>query len=188
MTAHSADGNLVLRCLAHEQSAWADLFALGQPLLLRRIAGWLGPAQRRGDLAEEVAARVWLKLVEADGKRLSRFNPARGSKLTAFLVGLARHEFLMVLRGERRQARRERIWASGSPEATFDSHLDLELADYLDRASVAERATVARCLGRPEGHGVAAPLSYPDGAIKKRKSFLELPELSGTRKLREYRE
>ena len=87
---HAADYQLVQRCLAGDQEAWAGLFQEHQPRLLARLRRRFGGGRRSADLAEEAAALFWTMLVERDYRRLRCYDPQRGA-LATFLNTVAGH-------------------------------------------------------------------------------------------------
>jgi hypothetical protein len=74
------------------------------------LLGWihrrLGAGAARGDLGEEIAARVWASLCYNDRRRLHQFDPARGD-FPAYLIGMAEAEVCLLHRrkGRGSQAR-----------------------------------------------------------------------------------
>jgi DNA-directed RNA polymerase specialized sigma24 family protein len=105
-----ADRQLIDRCLAGDEEAWQELFARRHPGLVHASRSFLGH-RGDGELAEEIAARVWFALLRDGGRTLARFTPARDRDLGAFLSGVARYEVLLHRRSERRRQFRETIAA-----------------------------------------------------------------------------
>ena len=69
---------------------------------------------RRGsdvDFIDEIAARVWYRLVDNDGELLSRFSPERGARLITFMCALAKDEVCRHARNEVRRRDRELVAA-----------------------------------------------------------------------------
>ena len=150
MVSLCSDAQLLSRCLAGHQEAWAELYRMCQPVLLQQIKSWLGPLRACGELAEEIAARVWLKLVERNHLRLSKFDPNRGVKVTTFLVALARYEHLMMVRERNRRSKRELQRAMAMPSITVEDHLSVEIGEYLEILDAMEKAhVVGRLIGMP---------------------------------------
>ena len=58
-------------------------------------------------LVEELAARVWYALLRNRARLLARYDPERDSSLGAFLMGLARIEWMRHRRAERRRRSHE---------------------------------------------------------------------------------
>lgn len=147
-TTEGLRASLVTECVTGEKEAWTELFKLCQPLLLRQIASWLWP-RNCGELTEEIAGRVWLKLIEKQFERLARFDASRGVKLTTYMVALARNEFLMVLREEKRRQRRESRRAQTAPTWVCEDLLEVEVEEFLATLGATEKAFVtAELLGR----------------------------------------
>jgi len=139
---------LVSECVTGVKEAWTELFKLCQPLLLRQIASWLWP-RNCGELTEEIAGRVWLKLIEKQFERLARFDASRGVKLTTYMVALARNEFLMVLREEKRRLRRESHRAQTTATWVSEDMVEVEVEEFLATLEATERAFVSKeLLGR----------------------------------------
>lgn len=139
-----ADRRLIDRCRAGEIAAWEQLYRQCHGPLLLAIKIFLGRYSAGEDLAEEIAARVWLNLVDDHGALLDRFDAERGCRLTTFLAALAKRDVLRYLRGERRRQARENASrpSAGSqralpppPDAAFSMALD----EFLDTLSLRER-------------------------------------------------
>lgn len=171
MVAFLADECLIARCLAGQEDAWTELYGRCQPVLLGQIASWLGPWKRCGELAEEIAARVWLKLIEGGHARLAKFDPAQGTKFTTFLIAIARNEFLMVIRERSRRQAREAKKAESRQSATTDDCLDLDLAEYLEQLDAAEKEMVIDCLGGYHHSPLVAP--SPQSPTRLKQSLLQ---------------
>lgn len=104
-----AEHRLVDECLAGDPAAWESLFQQCHPALLTLTRLLLGTASTDGNLAEEIASRVWYALITEPQRRLAPYDPRRGCSLTTFLAGLARNEIRQYRRGERRRKAREAI-------------------------------------------------------------------------------
>ncbi len=109
--------------------------------MLRSIRAALGDHPDRMGLAEEIAARVWLGLLESDRARLDAFDPNRGCRIATYLDRLARSEALIYLRSERRRRQRERLRSrSQATMATSpDQAQSLVIAEFLPRLTRRER-------------------------------------------------
>ncbi|MCC7087166.1 MAG: hypothetical protein IT427_19360 [Pirellulales bacterium] len=118
----SADADVLLvgRCLNGDKSAWQEMYDQCQPKLLLSVRSLIGRNGHGVNLAEEIAARVWLSLVAANGVLLNRYDANRGSRLTTFLASLARHELLKHWRGEQRREDRERKALRNRPYRQID--------------------------------------------------------------------
>ena len=102
-----ADQHLVSRCLQGEVAAWEQLYDQCHGPLMRSIGIMLGGNTHDSHLVEEIAARVWYKLVANDGEVLSRYDPQRGARLITFMRALAKDETSRYFRSERRRRERE---------------------------------------------------------------------------------
>ena len=112
------------------------------------IASWLWP-RNCGELTEEIAARVWLKLIEKQFERLARFDASRGVKLTTYMVALVRNEFLMVLREEKRRLRRGSHRAQTKASWVSEDMVEIEVEEFLATLEATEKAFVSKeLLGR----------------------------------------
>jgi DNA-directed RNA polymerase specialized sigma24 family protein len=101
--AATADQHLVDRCLAGDERAWEKLYQDCHPQLLRAIKLLLGPDAGDFHLVDEMAARVWYALLRDGGRLLASYDVERDSRLSAFLMGLARIEIMRHMRSERRR-------------------------------------------------------------------------------------
>jgi len=104
--AHS-DRALVDRCLRGEEHAWQTLYELFNAPLHVAIRNLLGRDAAHHDLVDDIAAKVWLTVVDQRSRLLDRFDSARGCRLSAFLAGLAKNELLRHFRTEGRRSARE---------------------------------------------------------------------------------
>lgn len=111
------DRELVEDCLAQKPTAWSRAYQLCHQPLLVAIRLFLGEAAADANLVDEIAARVWYALVRNEGELLSRFDVARGCRLTTFLSILAKSEARQYLRAESRRRVRERTASRPEVEA-----------------------------------------------------------------------
>jgi DNA-directed RNA polymerase specialized sigma24 family protein len=105
-----AEDRLVVdRCVAGEAGAWDELYQRQHDGLCESIKSMFGA--RRGDpeVIEEIAARVWFRIVTHDAALLDRFDPGRGCRLSTFLAAVAKREVAEFVRSERRRRRREYV-------------------------------------------------------------------------------
>ena len=149
------DRLLVKRCLAGEVAAWEELYGRFHAPLCASIRGMLGPGGCDLSRVDEVAARVWYELVRNDGELLDRFDPARDTRLGAFLRGLARMEIMKYFRTERR--RRTREAASPNREdmsVASDWQVAAMIDDFATTLSEGEQEFLEEhLLGEPQGGG-----------------------------------
>lgn len=133
----SYEAQLVAACLRGDDWAWERLFRSCQRALLLSIKLMLGPEARDESLVDEIAAQVWLWLVEND-RRLRHFDSRRG-RLVTYLAFLARDSVQRHRRSERRRAAREERAATADSRtidqslASFESSLDEFLATLTAR-------------------------------------------------------
>lgn len=149
---------LVRHCLTGCEAAWARLFEYCHPTIVRQTSIWLGPQSKCGELAEEVAGRVWLKLVDSGYRRLALFDPDRGVRITTFLVALARQEFLQFQRERRRRVVREKRGAEkASHRQGHDSEVEILLNEYLGTLTESKSTGVGDPAESHEGRSEPAP-------------------------------
>lgn len=101
------DWQIIQACLAHQATAWSELYQLVHDPLLAAIRSFLRDAASDPNLTEEIAARVWYALVRNDGALLGQFDVSRGCRLITFLAVLAKNEARQYFRSERRRRSRE---------------------------------------------------------------------------------
>jgi len=146
-----SEHQLIHKCLEGCETSWARLFEYCHPTIVRLASTWLGRQGGCGELAEEVAGRVWLKLVDGGYRRLAKFDPQRGVRITTFLVALARQEFLQFQRERRRRLVREKRGAErASHRNGQDSEVDILLNEWLGRLASSD-AIALDC--QPENRG-----------------------------------
>lgn len=136
-----SDRQMAESCLAGDPLAWDAFFHACQPILLAGIRKLLGPKGPDVDLAEEIAARVWLALLKNRGELLQEFDAHRGTALVTFVASLARREVLQYLRMERRRLARERVAAADRKRAgtLTVSSLRAQLAEFARTLTPRER-------------------------------------------------
>ncbi|MEN6457941.1 MAG: hypothetical protein ABFC63_03360 [Thermoguttaceae bacterium] len=105
----AADYQLASRCVAGEVAAWEQLYTQCHDPLCLSITAMLGRRGGDRDLVDEIAARVWYRLVDNDGELLARYSPTRGARLTTFMRALARDEMCRHFRATVRRRNRESI-------------------------------------------------------------------------------
>jgi RNA polymerase sigma-70 factor (ECF subfamily) len=106
---------LVERLIARDPPAWERFLKEFGPAVVRAAAAVLSrrtSGAARGE-AEDVAQKVFALLLESDARLLRSFQGR--SSLSTWLIGIARRQALMLLRGERPQAPLPRAAASPSP-------------------------------------------------------------------------
>jgi len=152
---------LLSRCLAGEQAAWGQLYAMCHRPLLRAIGGLPLLGHKNLELIDEIAARVWYELVRDDAERLRRFEPGKGN-LAAFICGFARNVALVYLRSERRRQARECLVMRPSSPSVDESGLPatVQLEEFLTTLTRAELAYYRQVIERksPRIVGDQAPL------------------------------
>jgi len=106
-SAVAEDRLVVERCVAGEAGAWDELYRRHHDGLCEAIKSMFG--SRRGDpeVIDEIAARVWFRIVAHGADLLDRFDPRRGCRLSTFLAAVAKREVAEFVRSERRRRRRE---------------------------------------------------------------------------------
>jgi DNA-directed RNA polymerase specialized sigma24 family protein len=170
-TTDALDRILIEHCMAGQREAWAELFRLCQPLMLRQIALWFRPRNCR-ELIEEIAGRVWLKLIDKKFARLAKFDSSRGIKLTTYLVALAKNEFRMFLREEKRRQARESHRAHMLATSVTQELPGIEIEEFLTSLEDAEKASVAANLGATSL--AEPPLKLSRRSLRKIKECLGL--------------
>ena len=147
-----AHGRLVQRCLAGDDEAWDRLYRECQPPLLAAIRLLLGEDSRNQDVVDEIASRVWYALFREDRRLLARYDPERHSLLEAYLMGLARIEWLRYARSEQRRQSVEFIggcrslaqlrvpdWEVAALLREFASQLTPGEQEFMEKALLAPR-------------------------------------------------
>lgn len=144
------DAELARRCIDGDPAAWGELVRANLDLVHRAVGRVLGAA---GADVEDVLQTLFLKLMEADCRRLRSFQGR--SKLSTWLVSVARREALDYLE------RRGRAAAPVPKSATTD--LAGDPASALDAAHESKRVQAA--LERlPARDGLLLQLVCVDGA------------------------
>ncbi len=103
------DYRLAARCVSGEAAAWEELYAQCHDALCASIRVMLGRRRSDSDLIDEMAARVWYRLVNNDGELLARYSPRRGARLITFMRALAKDEICRNARNEVRRRGRELV-------------------------------------------------------------------------------
>lgn len=175
-----ADRQLIDRCLTGEDDAWQELFAQRHPGLLHASRSFLGYAGN-GELAEEIASRVWFALLRDGGRTLARFNPAQDQDFGNFLSGVARYEVLRHRRSERRRQSRETIAAQRTTPSrkVNDADVSLLLREFMATLASNEVGFMEECLltpSAPNGHDSTRRLSQ--AAVWQRRHRLRLKLLA----------
>jgi DNA-directed RNA polymerase specialized sigma24 family protein len=140
---HSAsdDTLLVERCLRGDVAAWEELYCKCHDPLCAAIRYQLGRTGADSQLVDEMAARVWYRLVDQNGKQLKKFNPARGAILT-FIRLIARKEISNYFRADKRRLKND---LSSIPQryrlevADRNEVLPIMLTEFLDLLTPSER-------------------------------------------------
>ncbi|MEN6450847.1 MAG: hypothetical protein ABFC96_10165 [Thermoguttaceae bacterium] len=112
----AADYRLASRCVAGDVAAWEELYAQCHDPLCASVRVLLGRRGGDPDLVDEIAARVWYRLVDKDGELLSRYAPDRGARLTTYLRALAKDEMCRHFRAASRRRQREAIAVQARPK------------------------------------------------------------------------
>jgi RNA polymerase sigma factor (sigma-70 family) len=107
------DDPTLLRALAGEPAALARLYVSHRPLVLR-VARRILARRRLHDPASELAAEVWLRLLDHGCRPLRAFDPARGS-FAAFMRMVAWQHARAIASRWQRLARCEPPHAPGHP-------------------------------------------------------------------------
>jgi RNA polymerase sigma-70 factor (ECF subfamily) len=113
------DAELARRCTEGDPSAWSELVRGNLDLVHRAVGRVLGAA---GADIEDVLQTLFLKLMESDCRRLRSFQGR--SKLSTWLVAVARREALDFLEKKGRAAAPVAKDASPDPAVTLDADLE----------------------------------------------------------------
>lgn len=105
----AADRRLVDRCLAGDDEAWRELFDQQHHRLLASIRSMFGPGVSDANQVEEIAARVWLRVLASDMHLLDEFDVSQGCRLSTYLSTLARSSAVEMFRSDRRRRQREAV-------------------------------------------------------------------------------
>ena len=168
------DQQLVERCLAGDVGAWEELYSQCHGPLLALIKGMLRSPD--ANLIDEIAARVWYALVANDGALLTRFDPARGSRLITFMRAIARDEAKRYFRAEVRRKERETVATRRKAvEAESEANVPHFLVEeFLTTLSPGDRSfCLEHVLATPTQDG-AIPASHPAGWQQTRRLYKRL--------------
>jgi DNA-directed RNA polymerase specialized sigma24 family protein len=105
------DEALVVRCLRNDEHAWESLFELCHPRMLARICHLLGKRSTSLEMAQEIAAVVWVSIVADEGRVLRRYSAVEGARLTTYINGIAVKKALSYLRQSKRRQNCETEYA-----------------------------------------------------------------------------
>lgn len=138
------DRRLVDRCLLGDSKAWSEIYHLHHDRLLVEIRKLTSGTHVNAELVDEIAARVWFTVVDNDARLLGRFDPQRGCRLIAFLIGIAKFETLNFFRSERRRRRREES-VSHTVDQQFESQWQqrMEIDDFSSLLTAGEKKYLA---------------------------------------------
>ncbi len=145
--------DLVRRCTGGEHAAWSALFTRFQARLKTRVRVFLRGQGGDSSLVDEIAAQVWLVLLQRDARLLRQYQPDRS--FLAFLASIARYETLVRFRSERRRRGRE----NGERRASINGGVILpeysrvELEEFLASLTPRERDYLERELISAAAHG-----------------------------------
>lgn len=101
------DESVIARCLAGDQAAWTELYHLCHRRLLAVAHETLGALDNRRDASEEVAARVWMQLVNSDFSLLRAYDSTRNCRFTTYITAICRHQALNYQKSQRRRRMHE---------------------------------------------------------------------------------
>jgi DNA-directed RNA polymerase specialized sigma24 family protein len=135
------DRQLAKRCVAGEVAAWEEIYNRYHDSLCRAIRSMLGTGGADPSRVDEIAARVWYALVRNDGQLLSRFDPARHTRLAGFLRGLARVEIMQYYRAEHRRRAKEAacLCPAGGETGVSDWQVSAMIDDFASTLTVGEQ-------------------------------------------------
>lgn len=182
-SAHNGDEQLVARCRAGDEAAWAEVHAKCHAHVVRQIRYTLGELGRDDNLVEELAARVWYGLICDDGYLLQRFQPNRARGLEKYLAAIARFEVLRHQRSEFRRRRREHYRQSMLSENRDDEALrdmTIDVNSFLPSLTPREQEFFHHVLMGNNGHHmrISAPNSW-QLKHRIRKKLLEFLDIDG---------
>lgn len=137
----AADRRLVDRCLAGDGEAWRQLFGQQHHLLLASIRGMFGSAVCDTNQVEEIAARVWYKLLVREGRLLGQFDVEQGCRLSTFFGSIAHSTAVRMFRADKRRRRREAVASRPETHSSEESQHQLasRLGEFLRRLTPRER-------------------------------------------------
>lgn len=165
-----SDALLAARLAAGDDHALADVFDRLAPVVYGAALRVLGEDSAAQDVAQDVFVELW--------KHPDRYDPAAGS-LRTYLIVLARHRAVDVVRSElRRIARQERHYRL-SPE---QPHLSVS-----EEVTAAEAASVVRAAVRqlPEAQRRVVELAYFQGlTCREVARAADIPEGTAKSRLR----
>jgi len=128
-----ADRQLADRCLSGDADAWEQIYVQFHDGLLASIRLMFGPTKPDQNQVDEIAARVWYRIIADGGKRLKEFDTARDCRLSTYLAVLARSEAGEMFRSERRRRIREKVASRPNTDLgdTVSSWTEVELHEFL---------------------------------------------------------
>jgi DNA-directed RNA polymerase specialized sigma24 family protein len=148
-----ADRRLIDRALAGEPAAWEALYHQCHRPLVTAIRAMLRGRALDANLVDELAARVWYAVVREQGELLTRFDPARGCRLTTFLATIAKDEAGRLFRSERRRRRREAASCDtptlADSNASQAGHTSVTMAEFEATLTPSERKFYDEIVARP---------------------------------------
>jgi DNA-directed RNA polymerase specialized sigma24 family protein len=172
-TANSAhaDRRLIDRALAGDPTAWEALYQQCHRPLVTAIRAMLRGRAVDVNLVDELAARVWYAVVREQGELLTRFDPARGCRLTTYLATIAKDEAGRLFRSERRRRRREAA-SCDSPSLADSSasqagHTSVTMAEFEATLTPSERKFYDEIVAAPH-----SPLNPKSSILNPQSSIL----------------
>lgn len=139
------DRRLVEECLRGDATAWETLYRQCHPAILATARAVCAARRDWRDVSDEIAARVWYKLVCDDYRLLRLFAFDRGTSLSTYVAAICRNQALNFGREERR--RRNREVTSDTPDEcrrenrvrVASGHLDVSFTGFLETLTPRER-------------------------------------------------
>jgi RNA polymerase sigma-70 factor (ECF subfamily) len=190
-----AERQFVARLIGDEPAAWRELSEQHSPMIHRaigRVMARFGSVSGSDDV-REIYAKVCLSLIARDKFKLRSFDPAKGARLSSWLVRIAMQASYDHLRRIKRNPCDNRFElpevASESPSA-FDMCWERERAELVARAvallSTREREFMKLYFGdglEPEEIAIKMQISVKTVYTKKHKLQARLEEILAEQRL-----
>lgn len=147
-----AEDRLVVdRCVAGEAGAWDELYRRHHGGLSTSIKSMFGTRCGDPEVIDEIAARVWYRIVTNRAALLDRFDAGMGGRLRTYLVAIAKRETADFLRSEKRRRRRERAACRPEMQAgeAGEPWPTAEWPRFIESLTPRERRFLVECLLRP---------------------------------------
>ena len=143
----SDDRQLVSRAMAGRSADADELIRRLMPVIHARIRRWQRRAGRSSAFdTEDLVQEIWLKLIDAGGRRLLAYDPSLGASLEGYVGLLTERELGKIVRASNAQKRRAAL------ESFSFKERELAADDPTPEAEAAARDLAARLSDHLELH------------------------------------